>query len=105
ACFLLPVRQLAPFRLFAYTTLFRSSLTANIAFEQSYGGVDGDSASAAELYTIISSLAEVPLKQGLAVTGSVNQKGMIQPIGGVNEKVEGFFDICKQAGLTGNQGV
>ena len=57
------------------------------------------------LYTIISSLAEVPLKQGLAVTGSVNQKGMIQPIGGVNEKVEGFFDICKQAGLTSNQGV
>ena len=83
----------------------RLSLTANIAFEQSYGGVDGDSASAAELYTIISSLAEVPLKQGLAVTGSVNQKGMIQPIGGVNEKIEGFFDICKQAGLTGNQGV
>src|SRR5699024_7722651 len=83
----------------------RLSLTANIAFDQSYGRVDGDSASAAELYTIISSLAEVPLKQGLAVTGSVNQKGMIQPIGGVNEKVEGFFDICKQAGLTGNQGV
>ncbi len=81
------------------------SLTANIAFEQSYGGVDGDSASGAELYAILSSLADVPLDQGLAVTGSVNQKGMIQPIGGVNEKIEGFFEVCKQRGLTGSQGV
>ncbi len=81
------------------------SLTANIAFEQSYGGIDGDSASAAELYAILSSLADLPLDQGLAVTGSVNQKGMIQPIGGVNEKIEGFFEVCKQRGLTGRQGV
>lgn len=84
---------------------YRLSLTAHLAFEQSYGGVDGDSASAAELYAIISSLADVPLDQGLAVTGSVNQKGIIQPIGGVNEKIEGFFEICKQQGLTGKQGV
>lgn len=83
----------------------RLSLTAHLAFEQSYGGIDGDSASAAELYAIISSLADVPLNQGLAVTGSVNQKGIIQPIGGVNEKIEGFFEICKQQGLTGKQGV
>lgn len=81
------------------------SLSANIAFEQSYGGVDGDSASSTELYAILSSLAEVPIDQGLAVTGSVNQKGQIQPIGGVNEKVEGFFDVCKSKGLTGKQGV
>lgn len=84
---------------------YRLSLTAHLAFEQSYGGIDGDSASAAELYAIISSLADVPLNQGLAVTGSVNQKGIIQPIGGVNEKIEGFFEICKQQGLTGKQGV
>lgn len=81
------------------------SLTAHLAFEQSYGGVDGDSASGTELYVIISSLAEVPLDQGLAVTGSVNQKGRIQPIGGVNDKIEGFFEVCKQRGLTGKQGV
>src|SRR5699024_11348157 len=72
------------------------ALTAHIAFEQSYGGVDGDSASSTELYAILSSLAEVPIKQGLAVTGSVNQKGEIQPIGGVNEKIEGFFEVCKK---------
>lgn len=81
------------------------ALTAHIAFEQSYGGVDGDSASSTELYAILSSLAEVPIKQGLAVTGSVNQKGEIQPIGGVNEKIEGFFEVCKNRGLTGEQGV
>lgn len=81
------------------------SLSANLAFEQSYGGVDGDSASSTELYALLSSLAEVPIKQSLAVTGSVNQKGEIQPIGGVNEKIEGFFDTCKARRLTGEQGV
>lgn len=80
-------------------------LTAHIAFEQSYGGVDGDSASSTELYAILSSLAELPIEQGLAVTGSVNQKGEIQPIGGVNEKIEGFYHVCKNKGLTGKQGV
>ncbi|ARD46963.1 ATP-binding protein [Sporosarcina sp. P33] len=80
-------------------------LTAHIAFEQSYGGVDGDSASSTELYAILSSLAEVPIDQGLAVTGSVNQNGEIQPIGGVNEKIEGFYNVCKNKGLTGKQGV
>lgn len=80
-------------------------LTAHIAFEQSYGGVDGDSASSTELYAILSSLAEIPIDQGLAVTGSVNQNGEIQPIGGVNEKVEGFYNVCKNRGLTGKQGV
>ena len=81
------------------------SLTASICFEQLYNGVDGDSASSTELYAILSSLSEVPIKQGIAVTGSVNQKGEIQPIGGVTEKIEGFFEICKYQGLTGNQGV
>lgn len=81
------------------------SLTASICFEQLYNGVDGDSASSTELYAILSSLSEVPIKQGIAVTGSVNQKGEIQPIGGVTEKIEGFFEICKHQGLTGNQGV
>ena len=81
------------------------ALTANLTFEQSYGGVDGDSASSTELYALLSSLADVPIDQGLAVTGSVNQKGDIQPIGGVNEKIEGFFEVCKHIGLTGKQGV
>ncbi len=81
------------------------ALTAHIAFEQSYGGVDGDSASSTELYALLSSLAELPIAQGIAVTGSVNQKGEIQPIGGVNEKIEGFFQVCQQKGLTGEQGV
>jgi lon-related putative ATP-dependent protease len=80
-------------------------LTAQITFEQLYGGVEGDSASSAELYAILSSLSDVPIKQNLAVTGSVNQMGEIQPIGGVNEKIEGFFDICSLKGLTGDQGV
>ena len=80
-------------------------LTAQVTFEQLYGGVEGDSASSAELYAILSSLADVPIKQNLAVTGSVNQMGEIQPIGGVNEKIEGFFDICTLKGLTGDQGV
>ncbi len=81
------------------------SLSASLVFEQSYGGVDGDSASSAELYALLSAIAEVPLKQNLAVTGSVNQKGDVQAIGGVNYKIEGFFDICKERGLTGDQGV
>jgi len=81
------------------------ALTANVAFEQSYGGVDGDSASSAELYAILSSLGDLPIDQGLAVTGSVNQRGEIQPIGGVNEKIEGFFNVCKSIGFTGDQGV
>ncbi|MDD1620543.1 MAG: AAA family ATPase [Methylococcaceae bacterium] len=81
------------------------SLSASLVFEQSYGQVEGDSASLAELCTILSSLAQVPLRQDLAMTGSVNQLGQVQPIGGVNEKIEGFFDICNARGLTGNQGV
>ena len=80
-------------------------MSASITFEQSYGGVDGDSASSTEMYAILSSLSGVPIRQELAVTGSVNQKGEVQPIGGVNEKIEGFFDICKARGLTGKHGV
>jgi lon-related putative ATP-dependent protease len=81
------------------------SLFASLVFEQSYGGVEGDSASSAELYAILSALSELPLRQDLAVTGSVNQHGEIQAIGGVNEKIEGFFDICRARGFTGTQGV
>jgi predicted ATP-dependent protease len=81
------------------------SLYASLVFEQSYAGVEGDSASSAELYTLLSALADVPLRQDLAVTGSVNQHGEIQAIGGVNEKIEGFYDICHSRGLTGTQGV
>ncbi len=81
------------------------SLSASIVFEQSYGGVDGDSASAAELCALLSAIAQVPLRQDLAITGSVNQFGDIQAIGGVNEKIEGFFDVCNDRGLTGRQGV
>jgi ATP-dependent Lon protease len=81
------------------------AMSASICFEQSYGGVDGDSASSTEVYALLSSLAGIPLRQDIAVTGSVNQKGEIQPIGGVNEKIEGFFDVCKAKGVTGRQGV
>ena len=81
------------------------SLTANLCFEQLYGGVDGDSASSTEAYALLSSLSGVPINQSIAVTGSVNQKGYIQPIGGVNEKIEGFFQICKLRGFNGEQGV
>ncbi|MGE8940615.1 Lon protease family protein [Leptospira interrogans] len=81
------------------------AMAASLVFEQSYGGVDGDSASSTELYALLSALAEVPIKQSFAVTGSVNQWGEVQAIGGVNEKIEGFFDICKSRGLTGDQGV
>ncbi len=80
-------------------------LTASLCFEQSYGGVDGDSASSTEIYALLSALTDIPLKQNIAVTGSVNQHGEIQPIGGVNEKIEGFFDVCQIDGLTGDQGV
>ena len=81
------------------------SLSASLVFEQSYGGVDGDSASSAELYALLSALAEAPIRQGLAVTGSVNQQGEVQAIGGVNEKIEGFFDVCSERRLDGKQGV
>lgn len=81
------------------------SLTASLVFEQSYGGVDGDSASSAELYALLSALAEVPIRQCLAVTGSVDQHGLVQAIGGVNEKIEGFFDVCRRRGLDGKHGV
>ena len=81
------------------------SLTASITFEQSYSEIDGDSASSTELYALLSSLADKPIKQSIAVTGSVNQKGIIQPIGGVNEKIEGFYKVCKLKGLTGKEGV
>ena len=80
-------------------------LSVSIGFEQNYSLIDGDSASSTELYAILSSISEVPIKQYIAVTGSVNQKGEIQPIGGVNEKIEGFFEICKAMGFTGKQGV
>ncbi|MEZ5360305.1 MAG: ATP-binding protein [Candidatus Zixiibacteriota bacterium] len=80
-------------------------LTASLCFEQSYSGVDGDSASSTEIYALLSALTDIPINQALAVTGSVNQKGEIQPIGGVNQKIEGFFDVCSINGLTGEQGV
>ena len=88
-----------------YATDYPLSLSASLVFEQSYGMVDGDSASVAELCSLLSSLADVPIKQSLAVTGSLNQHGHAQPIGGVNEKIEGFFDVCNAIGLTGDQGV
>jgi len=80
-------------------------MSASLTFEQSYSGVDGDSASSTEIFAILSSLSGIPIKQGIAITGSVNQKGEIQPIGGVNEKIEGFFDVCKSRKITGEQGV
>ena len=88
-----------------YATGEALSLSASLVFEQSYSGVDGDSASCAELYALLSALADAPIRQSLAVTGSVNQFGEVQAIGGVNEKIEGFFDICRARGLTGSQGV
>ncbi|HET6528596.1 MAG TPA: ATP-binding protein [Balneolaceae bacterium] len=81
------------------------SLSASLVFEQSYSHIDGDSASSAELYVLLSAIGDIPIKQSISVTGSVNQHGKVQPIGGVNEKIEGFFDICKKRGLTGDQGV
>jgi lon-related putative ATP-dependent protease len=88
-----------------YATEQPLSLSASLVFEQSYSGVEGDSASSAELYALLSALSEVPIKQSFAVTGSVNQHGQVQAIGGVNQKIEGFFDICRVRGLTGEQGV
>ncbi len=88
-----------------YAQAFALSLSARLVFEQSYEGVDGDSASSAELYALLSALAGLPVKQGIAVTGSVNQHGAVQAIGGVNEKIEGFYDVCVAKGLTGEQGV
>jgi len=88
-----------------YVTDQPLSLSASLVFEQSYSGVEGDSASAGELCALVSALAEIPLKQSLAVTGSIDQHGMVQAIGGVNEKIEGFFDLCSKRGLNGNQGV
>lgn len=88
-----------------YAQKFPMSLSCRVCFEQNYNGIDGDSASSTELYCIISSLSELPIRQDLAVTGSVNQKGEIQAIGGVTHKIEGFFDLCKKRGLTGTQGV
>ena len=88
-----------------FATDFPLSLSASLVFEQSYGGVDGDSASLAEVCALKSALAGVPIAQSISVTGSVNQRGMVQPIGGVNEKIEGFFDVCHTRGLTGEQGV
>jgi lon-related putative ATP-dependent protease len=88
-----------------YTTGRPLSIAASVAFEQSYGPIDGDSASAAELIAILSAIAKVPVKQSIAITGSINQHGQMQPIGGANEKIEGFFDICARKGFTGAQGV
>ena len=88
-----------------YAQNFPLSLSCRVCFEQNYNGIDGDSASSTELYCILSSLSELPIRQDLAVTGSVNQKGEIQAIGGVTYKIEGFFDLCKKRGLTGKQGV
>ncbi len=81
------------------------SLTASLAFEQNYGGIDGDSASAAEIYVLLSAISSIPINQDIAITGSVNQKGDIQPIGGVNEKITGFYEICRQKGFSGKNGV
>jgi predicted ATP-dependent protease len=88
-----------------YAQDYPLSITATLTFEQNYGGVEGDSASSTELYALLSSLSGFPIRQDIAVTGSVNQHGKIQPIGGVTQKVEGFYKICKERGLTGTQGV
>ena len=81
------------------------AFSASIAFEQSYGGIDGDSASGAEICCLLSALTDVPIRQGIAMTGSIDQHGHIQAIGGVNEKIDGFYDACESLGLTGEQGV
>ena len=88
-----------------YARTFPLSLYAGICFEQSYGEVDGDSASSAELYALLSAIGEIPIRQDIAVTGSVNQMGELQPVGGINEKIQGFFNACSTLGLTGSQGV
>jgi predicted ATP-dependent protease len=84
---------------------FPVSISANIAIEQSYGHIDGDSASMAELCALISAIAQLPIDQSIAITGSINQHGEVQSIGGANEKIEGFYQLCKDKGLTGSQGV
>jgi lon-related putative ATP-dependent protease len=99
------VMILSSFLAARYARSLPLSLSASLVFEQSYGPIEGDSASLAELCALFSALAAVPIRQSLAITGSVNQYGRVQPIGGVNEKIEGFFDICKARGLTGDQGV
>ncbi|MFO7631040.1 MAG: ATP-binding protein [Caldilinea sp.] len=96
---------LASFLNARYATEEPLALSASLVFEQSYGGVDGDSASSTELYALLSAIGQLPIKQSIAVTGSVDQRGRVQAIGGVNEKIEGFFDLCKARGLTGIQGV
>ncbi len=96
---------LASFLSSRYATDYPLSLQADLVFEQSYGGVDGDSASSTELYALLSALSELPIRQSFAVTGSVDQFGNVQAIGGVNEKIEGFFAVCQARGLTGEQGV
>ncbi|WP_455381878.1 Lon protease family protein [Salinispira pacifica] len=88
-----------------FSTSYPLSISARIVFEQSYSGVDGDSASSAELYALLSALSGVPLRQSIAVTGSVNQAGEVQAVGGINEKIEGFFDVCSARGLSGDEGV
>ncbi|TVR59350.1 MAG: ATP-binding protein [Spirochaetaceae bacterium] len=88
-----------------YARDFPLSVRASVCFEQSYVEVDGDSASSTEIYVLLSAIAEIPLRQDIAVTGSVNQMGEIQPVGGINEKIEGFYEICRKAGITGTQGV
>jgi predicted ATP-dependent protease len=88
-----------------YTTDLPLSLSASLVFEQSYGQIEGDSASVAELVALLSAIADVPIRQSLAITGSVDQKGVVQAIGGVNQKIEGFFDTCKARDLSGEQGV
>lgn len=90
---------------YKYAQRYPLTLSASLTFEQLYSGVEGDSASSTELYALLSSVARLPIKQYIAVTGSVNQKGEIQPIGGVTEKIEGFFEVCRHRGLTGKQGV
>jgi predicted ATP-dependent protease len=81
------------------------SLAASLSFEQNYSEIEGDSASSTELYALLSALADLPIKQGIAVTGSVDQQGRVQPVGGVQYKIEGYFDVCRARGLTGEQGV
>lgn len=88
-----------------YAKDFPLSIRASVCFEQSYVEVDGDSASSTEVYVLLSAIAQVPLRQDIAVTGSVNQMGQIQPVGGISEKIEGFYAVCRRLGITGSQGV
>lgn len=99
------VQVMAGYLGYVFAQDFPLSLSCRVCFEQNYSGIDGDSASSTELYAILSSLSELPINQGIAVTGSINQFGEIQPIGGVTYKIEGFFDVCNKRGLTGKQGV